>query len=457
MKKIICLTGIMLLAVCLMAQFKAKSVDKLNPDEYIIFENDRVVRIQKQNQIPVKEQLKLEDGSVVTSNGRYWNPDGEQFQLHEGEYLDIDGNRYSSLARLRQNISSRSQAIRQTHYLYEGGKLYRLRDNMRIEVIKRVELQNGETLNPNGSISQNLIQTSRLKEGECVDEAGNRYPSESQFIRHEKLRMQAMAQEFYVFEDGTMYHVQNQKKNQITKRIQLPGGLEIYPEGYKQAGEENPIQPDHGECIDAEGRLYESQNQFQQNALIRLMALYTRHFLFQNGNSWQIENGEKLLIRNRFIMQNGLVVNPDGTFKFGNLKKIKLKEGECLDPDGTLFRTQQQFQQHRITLHLAEPYFCFLNGKVYQAKNQLESPLKFRWRFANGATINPDGIYHRKNGKKEQLNNGEYLDQAGNRYESRNKFIEKIEQEFQESLVLREQEKSERKKTTESPKRATDF
>jgi len=445
------------MAVSLLAQYKTSPGDKLNPNEYILFENGKALRIQKQNQMLVKEQLKLEDGSVITGNGRYWNPSGEQFQLHEGEYLDIDGNRYSSLERLKINTASRNQAIKQTHYLYEGGKLYRLRDNIRIELIKRVKLPNGETLNPNGSISQNAIHAYRLNEGECIDEAGNRYPSESHFIKYAKLRLQAKAQEYYVFEEGNMYHVQNMKKNQVTTRFRLESGLEIYPKGYTLAGDENQIQPAHGECIDREGNTFKSKNLFQQNVLLRLVALNQCHFLFQNGKFWQIENGEKLLVRNRIIMQNGLVVNPDGTFKFGNLNKIKLREDECVDPDGNLFTTQQQFQQHVLTLYMAEPYFHLMNGKIYQANNQLEYPLATRWKFTNGATVNPEGVYHEKNGKMAQLNNGEYLDQAGVRYGSKNQFMKKLEQEFQEQMITREREKSERKNIVESPKRATDF
>ena len=46
----------------------------------------------------------------------------------------------------------------------------------------------------------------------------------------------------------------------------------------------------------------------------------------------------------------------------------------------------------------------------------------------NGTTVNPDGSVQLKNKKQLRLKDGECLDMDGNRYETRERFREKMEQ-----------------------------
>jgi hypothetical protein len=150
-------------------------------------------------------------------------------------------------------------------------------------------------------------------------------------------------------------------------------------------------------------------------------------------------------------------VNPDGTYKFRNELKVKLKEGECLDPDGNKYASQAQFHEQTQSLIMAEPYFSFQDGRIVHTQNQIQSKLRSRWTFMNGAAVDPDGTYKIKNGKNEQLNNGEYLDWEGRRYGSADEFKKKIRQFNQDLMTAQEREKSERKIMVESTKRAADF
>ena len=67
--------------------------------------------------------------------------------------------------------------------------------------------------------------------------------------------------------------------------------------------------------------------------------------------------------------------------------------------------------------------------------------------------INPDGTIEEKNGNKERLRNGEYLDGEGKRYENQDRFRERMEQRVQDRNEMRDRERIERKNVTEPRKR----
>jgi hypothetical protein len=51
-------------------------------------------------------------------------------------------------------------------------------------------------------------------------------------------------------------------------------------------------------------------------------------------------------LKQKFNLGNGVVVNPDGTYQKKNKKR--LKEGQCLNMDGKLFKTTYQQKKRNI-------------------------------------------------------------------------------------------------------------
>jgi hypothetical protein len=185
------------------------------------------------------------------------------------------------------------------------------------------------------------------------------------------------------------------------------------------------------------------------------MAMNQEHFLYENGQMFVVQNQERAQLRQRETLQNGTVINPDGTFQLRNQAQARLNNGECLYPLANRYQNQEQYQQQMQNRYLAmaEPHFAFRNGKVYQNQNQVQMQLNEGWMLMNGTVVNPDGSYQLKNGKKEQMRNGEYLDWEGNRYENREMFRERMERRVQDKREIHDRQMMERKMMAEPKKR----
>ena len=73
-----------------------------------------------------------------------------------------------------------------------------------------------------------------------------------------------MAQEHLVLQNGQMYRVQNQQKSQLQEQLTLPNGTLVTPNGSVQAKEKKRFQLKDGECLDMEGKRYETQERFRE-------------------------------------------------------------------------------------------------------------------------------------------------------------------------------------------------
>ncbi len=91
----------------------------------------------------------------------------------------------------------------------------------------QVKLQAQASLSPDGSYKLQNQQTMRLREGECLDPEGNMYMTEAQFRQQAQLRLQAMAQDHFMFQNGVMLRVQNRQQSQINAQVKLPSGISV--------------------------------------------------------------------------------------------------------------------------------------------------------------------------------------------------------------------------------------
>ena len=132
--------------------------------------------------------------------------------------------------------------------------------------------------------------------------------------------------------------------------------------------------------------------------------------------------------RENLKLQNGTILNQDGSYQLQNGKQFKLRDGECLDVTGIRFASQQQFFRH--TQRQAQvsngKYFMMQRGRLYQMKNQQMQPVDSKIQCRNGATLNPDGSYHLKNGRRQQLRDGQCVDPDGNLYQSQQRYHDKM-------------------------------
>jgi hypothetical protein len=72
------------------------------------------------------------------------------------------------------------------------------------------------------------------------------------------------------------------------------------------------------------------------------------HLLFITGKVYLSQQGQLTAIDKQIRLENGLLVNPDGTYQKENQKHRHLRDGECLDMSGNRYLTLADFNDNRM-------------------------------------------------------------------------------------------------------------
>lgn len=72
------------------------------------------------------------------------------------------------------------------------------------------------------------------------------------------------------------------------------------------------------------------------------------HLLFITGKVYQSQKGQLTALESQVRLENGLLVNPDGTYQMENQKHRHLREGECFDMSGNRYLTLTDFNNNRM-------------------------------------------------------------------------------------------------------------
>lgn len=70
------------------------------------------------------------------------------------------------------------------------------------------------------------------------------------------------------------------------------------------------------------------------------------YFMFEKGKLYHYSQGKKSPINKTMTFGSNLKVNPNGTYRYGNMKQMQLKEGECLDMQGHRYSNEEMMREH---------------------------------------------------------------------------------------------------------------
>ncbi|WP_299124672.1 DUF6799 domain-containing protein [uncultured Winogradskyella sp.] len=156
-------------------------------------------------------------------------------------------------------------------------------------------------------------------------------------------------------------------------------------------------------------------------------------------------NGEMLEVRERAHkrlqkkqeLNDGTIVSSDGTYITRAQERLRLKDGQCLDMDGVMYRNEYQYrykiQQENKGLTQAQiqernqhrVHYMLVGGEMFQIRTQSQNRLEQQHKLNDGTVVNPDGTYQARNRKQLQLKDGECLNMDGemfkNTYQHRKK------------------------------------
>lgn len=149
-----------------------------------------------------------------------------------------------------------------------------------------------------------------------------------------------------------------------------------------------------------------------------------------NGEVLQIRDRDQIRLQNKITLNDGTVVNPDGTYVTRNQEKFRLRDGSCIDMDGILYRNEYQYQykiknenkglsEAQIQERTQNRYHIMnIDGQLYQIKNQAQNKLKQQLKLNNRVVVNPDGSYTNRDGQQVHLRDGEVLNMDGQMFKN---------------------------------------
>lgn len=75
------------------------------------------------------------------------------------------------------------------------------------------------------------------------------------------------------------------------------------------------------------------------------------YYQYRDGQLYQFQNGTRTQVMEQQRLKNGMLLNPDGTYQLENKERFQLKQGECLDFNGLLYKNQNRFNKGKPMSH----------------------------------------------------------------------------------------------------------
>ena len=158
--------------------------------------------------------------------------------------------------------------------------------------------------------------------------------------------------------NGEMLQLRDRTEARLRERITLNDGTVITPNGNYITKDGKQFKLKKGECLDADGIKYRNEYQYrykiqQENKGLTQAQIQERnqnrvHYLTMDGDMLQVRNQLQERLHTSMTLNDGTVVNPDGTYQNRDRKQLRLQDGECLNLDGKLHQNQYQYRQHLV-------------------------------------------------------------------------------------------------------------
>ncbi len=161
-----------------------------------------------------------------------------------------------------------------------------------------------------------------------------------------------------------------------------------------------------------------------------------------NGEMLQLRDRAEIQLRDQQTLSDGTVIYPNGRYMAPDGKKYRLKNGECLDGDGVLYRNEYQYRYkvQQELKGLTQPqirerfqnriHYTLVDGDMYLIRNQEQRRLETAMRLENGTTVFPDAGYQLQDRQRQRLENGQCLDLDGemhrNMYQLRKNMLRQL-------------------------------
>ncbi len=155
--------------------------------------------------------------------------------------------------------------------------------------------------------------------------------------------------------NGEMLELRDRAEMHLREKQTLEDGTVVFPNGQYQTRDGLKFRLKDGECLDNDGIKYRNEYQYrykvrQENRGLTESQIQERnqnriYYTLVDGDMYLVRNQSQHRIQDKIDLGNGVVVNADGTYQNRERKQLQLKDGECINMDGEVFRNMYQYRK----------------------------------------------------------------------------------------------------------------
>ncbi|MDP1764275.1 MAG: hypothetical protein Q8L07_10345 [Sediminibacterium sp.] len=106
----------------------------------------------------------------------------------------------------------------------------------------------------------------------------------------------------------------------------------------------------------------QAEQKIQQNAVVKV-----EYLVMKDGKMLHTTDGKDMLMQHDMTLKNGMMIKPDGSYQLKNGKQLRLRDGQCMDMNGSKYRSQGMFQRK-----MQGKYGMGMQGKNMHSGGQIQ-------------------------------------------------------------------------------------
>ncbi len=238
------------------------------------------------------------------------------------------------------------------------------------------------TIKKNGEVKFDDGSKLKIKDGELITKEGNLVLLADRYTKLEG----------YIIRDAKTFKVQGNKAIEVKEFDDLGDGLGISKSG---------------EVVKSDLRFTLSEGEilsFTGDILKWKTGLVSENGIMLRNNIPMRYEGKKFFVVDKEYDMAGVKISPQGVITMKDGSKFSLKEGEFLSEKGELLMSKSD--------HLTD---CFTkrDGKVLLLKDGIAKSLSDEYKFADGSSVQPNGLVTVSDTNKLMLRDGDILTMSG--------------------------------------------
>ena len=146
---------------------------------------------------------------------------------------------------------------------------------------------------------------------------------------------------YFQYEKGVMFKYSEKGKEKVTRNEYISNGMRVFPDGSYTRLNEKKKQLKNGQYLDMNGKIYNDLAALQAQLEAHRAAVKSEYYRLCNGEVVRHHNKTTEKIKDGVNLNHGIILYPDGSFTDAAGKKFRLREGQCMDLGGKVFKNSE--------------------------------------------------------------------------------------------------------------------